>query len=214
MTRMHLMWFCAFSPHAGFGLDGWAGPRTTGYEWTRPELWQDMAVALERAKFDLIMLGDSLAVPGTYQGRMDAYLRYAEHAPFHDPGPLVAIMAAATRRIGLAATLSTTFYPPFLLARLMTYYRGWRCPAASEFALTCRSDRAGSGCPGWLGSGSRRAEACRGRSERSASTPSPTSARRSASPTSWRVPSTRWGATASPSDRASGRATSDPSWRR
>ena len=121
MTKMHLMWFCAFSPHAGFGLDGWAGPRTgTGYDWTRPELWQDMAVALERAKFDLIMLGDSLAVPGTYQGRMDAYLRYAEHAPFHDPSPLVAIMAAATRRIGLAATLSTTFYPPFLLARLMT----------------------------------------------------------------------------------------------
>jgi N-acetyl-S-(2-succino)cysteine monooxygenase len=29
-------------------------------------------------------------------------------------------MAAATRRIGLAATLPTTFYPPFLLARLMT----------------------------------------------------------------------------------------------
>jgi alkanesulfonate monooxygenase SsuD/methylene tetrahydromethanopterin reductase-like flavin-dependent oxidoreductase (luciferase family) len=121
MTKMHLLWFCAFSPHAGFGLDGWAGPRTgSGYDWTRPELWQDMAVALERAKFDLILLGDSLAVPGTYQGRMDAYLRYAEHAPFHDPSPLVAIMAAATRRIGLAATLSTTFYPPFLLARLMT----------------------------------------------------------------------------------------------
>jgi FMN-dependent oxidoreductase (nitrilotriacetate monooxygenase family) len=118
---MHLMWFSAFSPHAGFGLDGWTGPRTgTGYEWTRPELWQDMAVAIERAKFDLIMLGDSLAVPATYQGKMDAYLRYAEHAPFHDPCPLVAIMAAVTRRIGLAATLSTTFYPPFLLARLMT----------------------------------------------------------------------------------------------
>jgi FMN-dependent oxidoreductase (nitrilotriacetate monooxygenase family) len=115
------MWFSAFSPHAGFGMDGWAGPQIgNGYGWTQPELWQDMAVALERAKFDLIMLGDSLAVPGTYQGRMDAYLRYAEHAPFHDPSPLVAIMAAATRRIGLALTLSTTFYPPFLLARLMT----------------------------------------------------------------------------------------------
>ena len=34
---------------------------------------------------------------------MDAYLRYAEHTPFHDPSPLVAIMAAVTRRIGLAA---------------------------------------------------------------------------------------------------------------
>ena len=121
MTKMHLLWFCAFSPHAGFGLDGWAGPQTgTGYTWTQPELWQDMAVALERAHFDLILLGDSLAVPGTYQGRMDAYLRYAEHAPFHDPSPLVAILAAATRRIGLALTLSTTFYPPFLLARLLT----------------------------------------------------------------------------------------------
>jgi long-chain alkane monooxygenase len=121
MTKMHLLWFCAFSPHAGFGLDGWAGPRTgTGYEWTTPELWQDMARALERAKFDLILLGDSLAVPGTYQGRMDAYLRYAEHAPFHDPSPLVAILAVATQRIGLALTLSTTFYPPFLLARLLT----------------------------------------------------------------------------------------------
>jgi len=121
MTKMHLLWFCAFSPHAGFGLDGWAGPRTgTGYDWTTPELWQDMAVALEHAKFDLILLGDSLAVPRTYQGRMDAYLRYAEHAPFHDPSPLVAILAAATRRLGLALTLSTTFYPPFLLARLLT----------------------------------------------------------------------------------------------
>src|SRR6266850_3145581 len=86
MTKMHLMWFCAFSPHAGFGLDGWAGPQTgVGYDWTTPELWQDMAVALERAKFDLILLGDSLAVPGTYQGRMDAYLRYAEHAPLSRP---------------------------------------------------------------------------------------------------------------------------------
>jgi FMN-dependent oxidoreductase (nitrilotriacetate monooxygenase family) len=121
MTKMHLMWFCAFSPHAGFGMDGWHGPRTgSGYDWAKPELWQDMAVALERAKFDVIMLGDSLAVPSTYQGRMDAYLRYAEHAPFHDPCPVIAIMAAATRRIGLAATLSTTFYPPFLLARLLT----------------------------------------------------------------------------------------------
>jgi len=35
MTNMHLLWFCAFSPHAEFGLDGEAGPHTgTGYDWT------------------------------------------------------------------------------------------------------------------------------------------------------------------------------------
>ena len=50
MTRMHLMWFCAFNPHAGFGLDGWAGPRTNGYEWTRPELWQDMPFSVRVGK--------------------------------------------------------------------------------------------------------------------------------------------------------------------
>jgi FMN-dependent oxidoreductase (nitrilotriacetate monooxygenase family) len=120
VAKMHLMWFSAFSPHAGFGLDGWHGPRTgEGYEWSRPELWQDMAVRLERAKFDLILLGDSLAVPDKYQGRRDAYLRYAEHVPFHDPAPLIAMMACGTRRIGFGCTLSSTFFPPFLLARLM-----------------------------------------------------------------------------------------------
>jgi hypothetical protein len=57
MTKMHLMWFSAFSPHAGFGMDGWAGPQIgSGYDWTQPELWQDMAVTLERAKFDLLTM--------------------------------------------------------------------------------------------------------------------------------------------------------------
>jgi len=39
-------------------------------------------------------------------------------APKHDPAPLAAVMAAATSRMGIVATMSTTFYPPFLLARL------------------------------------------------------------------------------------------------
>ena len=82
MTKMHLMWFCAFSPHAGFGLDGWAGPRPAGYEWRRPELWQDMEVALERAKFDLIMLGDSLAVPGTTRGGWTPFYATPSTDPF------------------------------------------------------------------------------------------------------------------------------------
>jgi hypothetical protein len=71
MTKMHLMWFCAFSPHAGFGMDGWAGPQVgNGYDWTRPELWQNMSVALERAKFDLIMLSDCPRMNGKYIKRL------------------------------------------------------------------------------------------------------------------------------------------------
>jgi FMN-dependent oxidoreductase (nitrilotriacetate monooxygenase family) len=39
-------------------------------------------------------------------------------APKHDPAPLAAICAAATRHLGTVVTLSTLAYPPFLLARL------------------------------------------------------------------------------------------------
>ena len=48
----------------------------------------------------------------------EVYLKHATMAPKHDPAPLAAIMAAATSKIGVVATMSTTFYPPFLLARL------------------------------------------------------------------------------------------------
>jgi FMN-dependent oxidoreductase (nitrilotriacetate monooxygenase family) len=37
----------------------------------------------------------------------------------NDPSPLVPLIAAHTRKIGVAPTLSTTEYPPFLLARLL-----------------------------------------------------------------------------------------------
>ena len=101
MTKMHLLWFCAFSPHAGFGLDGWAGPHTgTGYDWTQPELWQDMTVALERAKFDLLLLGDSLAVPGTYQGRMDKPRHNVRYAGVHLTRPYpVSVVSSSNKAV-------------------------------------------------------------------------------------------------------------------
>ena len=36
-----------------------------------------------------------------------------------DPAPTIAMMGAVTQHIGLGCTLSSTFYPPFLLARLL-----------------------------------------------------------------------------------------------
>jgi FMN-dependent oxidoreductase (nitrilotriacetate monooxygenase family) len=38
--------------------------------------------------------------------------------PKHDPAPLAALIAAATSRLGVVATMSTLAYPPFMLARL------------------------------------------------------------------------------------------------
>jgi len=40
-------------------------------------------------------------------------------APKNDPLPLIPLMAQATSRVGLVPTISTSFYPPYLLARLI-----------------------------------------------------------------------------------------------
>jgi alkanesulfonate monooxygenase SsuD/methylene tetrahydromethanopterin reductase-like flavin-dependent oxidoreductase (luciferase family) len=80
-----------------------------------------MAVALERAKFDLLLLGDSLAVPGTYQGRMDVYLRDLCGAR------ALSCPESACRHAGRGHAphlhgphAVDNLYPPFLLARLLT----------------------------------------------------------------------------------------------
>ncbi len=46
-------------------------------------------------------------------------IRYAVQFPCHDPVALVTYLSGIARRLGFAVTMSTTFYPPFLLARTL-----------------------------------------------------------------------------------------------
>jgi alkanesulfonate monooxygenase SsuD/methylene tetrahydromethanopterin reductase-like flavin-dependent oxidoreductase (luciferase family) len=57
-------------------------------------------------------------VSGAYGGAAEATLKYAPLVPKHDPMPLAAIIAAATSKFGVVATMSALAYPPFMLARL------------------------------------------------------------------------------------------------
>lgn len=56
----------------------------------------------------------------TYKSNMRATLARAAGAPKNDPMPLVPLIAAGTSHIGVIATVTTSFYPPFLAARLGT----------------------------------------------------------------------------------------------
>jgi FMN-dependent oxidoreductase (nitrilotriacetate monooxygenase family) len=108
----HMGWFMNFTTNEWnmpFGNDGmpWNG-----------KFYIEMAQAMEKACFDYIMIEDTLMVSEAYGGTSEVYLKYASMAPKHDPAPLAAIMAAATTKMGVVATMSTTFYPPFMLARL------------------------------------------------------------------------------------------------
>lgn len=111
--RFHLGWFTNFTP------DEWNGPFSNGGMPWDGKFYVEMAQALERARFDYILLEDKLAVSESYGGTSEAYLKHAlGMVPKHDPMPLVTLMSAATSRVGVVATMSTLAYPPFLLARL------------------------------------------------------------------------------------------------
>lgn len=113
----HLGWFLGNS----FGVHGWNLPwgGTGGEDWSRPDLHVDLAKASERACLDFVLLEDSVFVPDNYGGSMDFYLQRALRVPKNDPLPLVPLMAQATSRLGIVPTISTSFYPPYLLARLI-----------------------------------------------------------------------------------------------
>jgi FMN-dependent oxidoreductase (nitrilotriacetate monooxygenase family) len=111
-AKFHLGWFMNFSP------TDWAGEFTPTDDVWSGEFYIDMARSLERAGFDYMLIEDTVMVPDAYGGSYDNSLRLAMMVPKHDPVPLAAIMLAATQRIGIVATMSTSFYHPFMLARL------------------------------------------------------------------------------------------------
>jgi FMN-dependent oxidoreductase (nitrilotriacetate monooxygenase family) len=117
MARMIMGLFIGY----GHGPRGWDDPGLGGdYDWRRPELYQDLALVCERGIFDLMVFADVLGIPEAFRGSQDTSIRYGLEGICHDPIPLIAMIAAKAEKIGLASTLSTTFYPPFLLARLMS----------------------------------------------------------------------------------------------
>ena len=135
--QFHLAWFLS----QGFGPKGWRGmwPGSDVARWMTPDLFVDLARAMERACFDYMIIEDSSMVPYTYKGSHDVYLKYAASTPKLDPAVLVPYLAQATKHLGLVPTLSVTEYPPFLLARLVNSLDhvtegrvGWNCVTSSN----------------------------------------------------------------------------------
>ncbi|RKR73026.1 NtaA/DmoA family FMN-dependent monooxygenase [Frondihabitans australicus] len=111
----HLGWFLGY----GFGAYGWneQWSGNVGRDVANPQLFIDAATSLERAGFDYMMLEDSSVLPDVFGSSFEYSLRTAIIR--QDPMPLVPLLAAATKHLGIIATAATPFYPPFLAARLM-----------------------------------------------------------------------------------------------
>ncbi|NHI17686.1 NtaA/DmoA family FMN-dependent monooxygenase [Microbacterium excoecariae] len=116
MGRVHLGWFTNFLPPSWNRT--WSGRAAD--TWASGQFHINVARRLEEGCLDYLLLEDSSYVSNAYGGEFELELRQMSRAPKHDPMPLVAAMARETRHLGLVATANTTYYSPFLLARLMS----------------------------------------------------------------------------------------------
>lgn len=117
--RLHLGAIITAGP--GTGASGaWRYPSSEQHRFLEASYYQQIARTLERGKFDLIFFADKLAVPGRSPEAVDANLRAGTWGAAHpDPLLLVTAIAAATERIGLASTISTSYQAPFHVARAL-----------------------------------------------------------------------------------------------
>jgi FMN-dependent oxidoreductase (nitrilotriacetate monooxygenase family) len=112
----HMGWF-----YAGSSAQSWGEQFTgaIGRDWMRPDFHVDFARALERGRFDYLLIEDSSYVADVWGSSMDIYLRNALSTPRQDPAVVAGLMLQATTRLGVIPTLATFAYPPYLLARLV-----------------------------------------------------------------------------------------------
>jgi FMN-dependent oxidoreductase (nitrilotriacetate monooxygenase family) len=127
----HLAWFTNPRAHGwtANGPDRWAGNDVLPRMWETGDFLVDMSRSLERACFDFIMIEDHVVFSNDKQNL----------EPRLDPLPVITLLAANTRHLGVIGTFSTSFYPPFLLARQILSVdhisrgrAGWNVVTSSE----------------------------------------------------------------------------------
>lgn len=90
--------------------DGWRRPDSGVEKMGTIDYYIDLAKMAERAKLDFLFRADYLFINPQMMG---------DSANFGSPDPtmMFAVIARETERIGLVTTISTTFNPPFVVAR-------------------------------------------------------------------------------------------------
>lgn len=118
---MHLQAFVTHSENLDHVVGSWRHRNNRGkYDYNKPEYWQDLARICERGKFDSVFVASNLATYDTYKGSIRPTVKWGGRFPIHDPVMLVPYLAEATENLGVAVTMSVTYYEPYLLARKLS----------------------------------------------------------------------------------------------
>jgi FMN-dependent oxidoreductase (nitrilotriacetate monooxygenase family) len=115
---MHLAAFVSAGPVSGSHA-GWRHP-AADRDITSLGYYTRLARILEDGCFDFVFLADILAVPDRLGDSTDSQLRYGALGALRlDPMIVLAAMCGVTRHVGLACTISTTYFEPFAVARAL-----------------------------------------------------------------------------------------------
>ena len=113
--QMHLNAFLLFCAAPVTRLS-WVYPEEKiRHQWWEMGYWEEIAATLEEGSFDAMFLADNI---GGYGNDPDS-IRFGNHFPLLDPSVLAARLAGKTDHLGFLVTMSTTFIPPYVLARTM-----------------------------------------------------------------------------------------------
>ncbi|KAL3437527.1 luciferase-like domain-containing protein [Aspergillus tetrazonus] len=95
----------------------WKNPTDKSATKRKLGYWIELAKLLERGGINALFLADTYGGYDTYEGKLDECIRRAAQWPVTDPTIPISAMAAVTKSLAFAITASTSFEPPFLLAK-------------------------------------------------------------------------------------------------
>lgn len=104
--------------HAAVGA--WRHPENQSHRYRELDYWTETARTLEEGLFDGLFIADVLGVLDTHGGSIAGTLKQGVQTPSTDPLLVVSAMAAVTKHLGFAVTVSTTYEQPYAFARKMT----------------------------------------------------------------------------------------------
>lgn len=110
MRKMKLGGFCGGSYHQA----GWRHPQSDEAYGSSIERWVALARKLEAAKFDMIFVADTASPSDAMNPEV---FRYSSAGDNLEPMTLLAALSAHTTHLGLAATIPTSYRPPYDAAR-------------------------------------------------------------------------------------------------
>ena len=98
----------------------WSHPSDQSHRYKDLSYWTQLAQLLDTGGFDTLFIADVLGTYDVFRGNRHAAVKHGAQVPVNEPTLAIPAMAAVTKRLGFAATVSLTYEQPYSFARRMS----------------------------------------------------------------------------------------------